>query len=274
MAWFLGDTCAAPQVPEELHSGNWTEGVRSNDISHVFCVLQHAQQRACNHHSCERRFQPHATASQPGKSLLLFMGVEEKRRVEYQLSAASLAEQLLCFSSQQTDRCSLQGSWGPVLVCMAGVLYPSVFKVPPGFRRGREGLTCLLQASECHSGKEIIWGDARKQHPPEQMKPPHFTGSLGKTGKPAPSQDVAPRCHWQNKAHFCAQAGFLCGSRMDNEILFLSLAVGEGNRKLPVCSGNESVYILSQAFYYVFINQQKYNRTPSHCVPSDFNIHI
>lgn len=171
-------------------------------------------------------------------------------------------------------RCSLQGSWGPVLVCKAGGLCPSLFKVPPGFCKGHEGLTCLLQASECHSGKEIVWGDARKQHSREQVEPPYFTGSLGKKGKPAPSQGVAPRLHWQNKAHSCAQAAFLCGSRMDNEILFFNLAVGEGTRKLLMCTGNEPVYILSQAFYYVFLNQQKYNRTASHCVPSDFNIHI
>lgn len=37
----------------------------------------------------------------------------------------------------------------------------------------------MSPAPECPPGKEILWGDARKQHPLEQVKPLHFTGCCG-----------------------------------------------------------------------------------------------
>lgn len=103
---------------------------------------------------------------------------------------------------------------------------PLFFKVPPGSCKGRESVTCLLQASEYPSGRKILWGDARKQHSPEQVEPPHFTECFGEGGETRDQllpktwpQDVAA-----NKARSTAQAGFLRGSRSltDDEIVFFN----------------------------------------------------
>jgi len=100
------------------------------------------------------------------------------------------------------------------------------FRVPPDLCKGREGMASLLQASEHPSGKETLWEDARRQHPPEQVEPPHFTGCCGEGGgtreqllpKTWP-QDVAART-MHTPVCSCLPRG--SWSLMDNEIVFFN----------------------------------------------------
>lgn len=155
----------------------------------------------------------------------------------------SRAASPLCWGFNPPDWQTLAAGLPRTSSGLHGRSFTPLFKVPPSFCKGHECVTCLLQASERPSGKAIPWGDARKQHPLEQMEPPHFTGCFVEGGETR--EQLLPKTQPQDAAARARHAPVhelasysTAGAWWMTRSCFSMASVEGRTRKFLVCTGN------------------------------------